>query len=31
LIAAKTARLGCTRFATFDVAAAKLPRGQLLV
>jgi len=30
LIAAKAARLGCTRFATFDEKAAKLPGAELL-
>jgi predicted nucleic-acid-binding protein len=31
LLAARTAQLGRSRFATFDAGAAKLPRGVLLV
>jgi predicted nucleic-acid-binding protein len=30
LIAAKSLRLGCTRLVTFDVAASKLPKAELL-
>jgi predicted nucleic-acid-binding protein len=31
LLAARTAHLGRSRFATFDAGAARLPRGELLV
>jgi predicted nucleic-acid-binding protein len=30
MLAARAAQLGRTRFATFDAAAAKLPRGELI-